>query len=91
VLGQNHCQTDFYWVLSDKVVLVEVKLTGGPHGKMQAEGLYKPLLEKIYGRPVVCLLMCKWVGQDTPGPFVSSPEEFLASEVGFATMQWLGE
>jgi hypothetical protein len=56
---------------------------------MQVEGLYKPLLEYILEKPVRCLLVCKWAGPETPGPFFHSPEEFINSGESFGTWHWL--
>lgn len=78
------------WIeLKDRVILFECKLTGGPHGKLQMEGLYKPLLEHIIGKPVYCLLICKNLTPSTPGPFYAGPIEFAMSEQPFGTWHWL--
>jgi len=54
------------------------------------ENLYKPLLEHIFGKPVRCLLICKYNTTETPGPFVSSIEDFISTEgLGFATWHWM--
>lgn len=74
------------WIERPKeIILFEAKLTGKPYGKLQMEGLYKPLIEHILAKPVRCLMVCRHVDQHTPGPFVGSPEEFMASDLPFAT------
>jgi hypothetical protein len=83
------CEPELYTVLSDRVILLEVKLTGGIAGRMQLEGLYRPLLEFIYKKPVYCLLVCKHINKDTPGPFFSGPEDFMRSGESFGTWHWL--
>lgn len=90
-LGAGFCEPEAFFIFPKKIVLFEAKLTGGPLGKLQMEWLYKPLLEFIFKRPVVCLLVCKYKTADTPGPFVASPEEFLAKEFSFATWHWIGD
>lgn len=88
--GTGHAEPEAYLVLKDRIVLFEAKLTGGIAGKMQMEGLYKPLLENIYRRPVVCLMICKNVAPDTPHPRYDSPEAFMSSGRPFGVWHWLG-
>lgn len=87
--GRGYCEPEAFIEYSDRIVLFECKLTGGPSGKIQMLDLYKPVLEHIFKKPVDCLMVCKWVRPDTPGPFVKSVEEFLLSKRSFATWQWL--
>lgn len=87
--GYGYAEPDGWIEYPDRIFLFECKLTGGVAGKMQMEGLYKPLLEKIFGKPCVCLLICKWINPGTPGPFFGSPEDFLRSGERFGTWQWL--
>ena len=89
-IGRGYAHPDGYIKFGDRILLMEMKLTGGPHGKEQMEHLYEPLLRFIYGLPVQCLLICKCITADTPGPVFHSVEEFLASGESFGTVQWLG-
>jgi hypothetical protein len=66
--GIGHAEPEAYVVLKDRIILFEVKRTGMPAGRMQMEGLYQPLLEKIFEKPVYSLLICQNVVQDTPHP-----------------------
>lgn len=86
--GKGWCEPELY-LLGAEIILMEVKLTGGPHGKAQMEHLYKPLLEKIFNRRVRCLLICKYKTDETPGPMVGSVDEFIAGGESFATLHWL--
>jgi len=88
-IGRGYAHPDGFIQFKTRTLLVEMKLTGGPHGKQQMEGLYKPILEHVFGLPVKCLLICKWITADTPGPIFNSIEAFLASEESFGTLQWL--
>jgi hypothetical protein len=87
--GPHYCEPELFIERKAEVILLEAKLTGGPLGRMQMEGLYKPLLEKIIGKPVRCLLVCKNVTVETPGPFIASLEAFINSDLPFATWHWL--
>jgi len=87
--GRGYCEPELFLPLRDVVVLFEMKLSGGPMAKLQLEGLYKPLLEHIYQKPVRCLLVCKWVRADTPLPIFATPEKFLLSGKDFGTWQFL--
>lgn len=87
--GSGYCEPEVFIELKDRLILFEMKLTGGPAGRMQLEGLYKPLLEHLFRKPVFCLLVCKWTTPATPGPFFNSPEEFMLSGAPFGTWHWL--
>lgn len=88
--GRHYAEPEAFILFDSRLFLIEVKLTGGPLGREQMEGLYAPLLSFIHGRPVHSLLVCRNRTVDTPGPFFSGPEEFLASGESFGTWHWLG-
>lgn len=88
-IGKGFANPDIVIEFPDRICLIETKLTGGPHGRLQMEWLYRPILEKVFGKPVVCLLVCKWITGDTPGPTFHSIEEFLAAGVPFGSYQWI--
>ena len=78
------------WVeTQSEVIIIEVKLTGGPAGQEQAELLYKPLLEFLLGKPVRCLMVCRNITGVTPEPRVGSFEEFLLGDQPFAVWHHL--
>jgi hypothetical protein len=87
--GPGYCEPEAWIELKDRVILFECKLTGGVAGRMQLEGLYAPLLEALLGKPVHCLLVCKWTTPDTPGPFFACVEDFMRSGARFGTWHWL--
>ena len=89
--GGGYAEPEAYIVLKEFVFLLECKRTGGLAGKLQVTELYAPLLERVYERPVRSLLICKYVTESTPGPFVQSVEEFLMGSMPFATWHWLPE
>lgn len=53
--GFGYCQTDHYLLLPGFIVLIECKLTQSDQAEDQLDKLYRPILEKIYGVPVVCV------------------------------------
>lgn len=89
--GAGYCEPEAFIVLKDFVFLIECKRTGMLGGKLQLVELYAPCLEAIFKKPVRSLLVCKYVTGETPGPFVQSVEEFLLSNLTFATLHWLPE
>lgn len=72
-----------------EVILFECKLTGGCAGRDQGMGLYAPLLGHLLGKPVRVLLICRHITGDTPGPFIDSIEQFISSDLPFATWHYL--
>jgi len=57
--GWGLAQPDAYVVMERSVLLLEVKLTLTDSAWPQLELLYRPLLEKIYGKPVTTVQVCK--------------------------------
>lgn len=57
--GRGYCNVDHYAVLDDKVLCFECKLTETWVAFSQILELYKPVLEHIYGKPVVAVQVCK--------------------------------
>lgn len=57
--GTTYCQPDIYVVLPSYVLLLEVKLTQTEDAEIQLRDLYRPLLEELYGLPVVMVQVCK--------------------------------
>lgn len=72
------------------MILVECKLTGSEYGKLTMDWLYVPLLKHLFGNlPVFCLQVCKNLAPNTPGPFVTGPEQFLDRGYEYATWHWM--
>lgn len=89
VFGPGYAQPDVYFILSNKVILFECKLTEKLSGHEQLKGLYAPLLEHIYSRPVTKVLVCRGLKlryreevEDLAGVLASSSKNVL-------TWQWL--
>lgn len=57
--GSGYCQTDFLRELEDCVVVLEAKLSWVPEGHTQLEGLYRPVVERTFGKPMVGLVVCR--------------------------------
>lgn len=57
--GRGWCETDHYLVFEDQVILFECKLTQTHVAFLQMDELYKPILRKIYGKPVTGVQVCK--------------------------------
>jgi hypothetical protein len=57
--GRGFAQPDHYMLCDDSVIVFECKLTQQERGLIQLGQLYRPLLRKIYDRPVVGVLVCR--------------------------------
>lgn len=57
--GTHFCQPDIYIHLDSYILLLEVKLTQTDQAAYQLGGLYRPLLEMLYNKPVVMVQICK--------------------------------
>lgn len=79
------------WIeLEHEIILIECKLTGIPFGHGQLTETYKPLLEWLFpGKRIRCLMICRHVMPDTPGPFVGSIEDFMQGDLDLATWHFL--
>jgi len=87
------CQPDALLVGKDQVVLFEVKVRSTSDAWWQLEKLYKPVVEKAFGRTVEGLVMvCKHFDPATTGLGGEPHHVFSfreASEArGFSVMQW---
>lgn len=82
--GFGYAQPDFYVVWPDFILCFECKLSQCPEGFSQISQLYRPLLEKIYSRPVSGVLVCKFLTEE-PKEQVS-PSGFRAIRPGTETL-----
>lgn len=57
--GHGTCQTDLLLEFPELVVVLEAKYTWTIMGHVQVERLYKPVVEKAFGKPCVGLVVCK--------------------------------
>lgn len=58
--GLGFCQPDAFVVFDKLVILVEAKLTWVDCVWEELHGLYRPLLQELFQRPVTCIAACKW-------------------------------
>lgn len=57
--GAGYCQTDFLRELEDAVIVLEAKLSWVPEAHTQLELLYRPVVERVFGKPMIGLVVCK--------------------------------
>lgn len=57
--GHGYCQTDLLLEFPQAMVVLEAKYTWTPQGHFQIDRLYKPVVEKAFGRPCFGLVVCK--------------------------------
>lgn len=86
--GPGHAQPDFYVVRPDRVLVFECKLKETEAGVAQLEGLYAPLLAKLYEpRAVVKVLVFKFPTRGR-GLGIEAIPALAAREV--CRVHWLG-
>ena len=85
--GSGFAQPDFYFLTDRALFCLEAKLTQKLQGRLQIDELYRPLLSRIYQKPVVGILVCKNLTRD-PGQWkISNPMEVL-DETRELTWMW---
>lgn len=91
--GYGVCQTDHLAVFDHCVVVFETKLTQTFQAIKQINGLYRPVVEKVWARPVIGVQICKNLVKD-PGPgLVRNPRvipSFAPSDRVW-TLHYIGE
>jgi hypothetical protein len=91
--GYGYCQVDLMIELEACVIVLEAKHTWVASGHRQITELYKPVLEKVYKKPVIGILVCKnLTGQTPQGGIVGGLGEALSrvEKIGPVVWQWLG-
>lgn len=58
--GRGYAQPDYYLVGATCVLVVEVKLKQNTDAHLQLNGLYRPLLERLYKLPCLMLQVFKF-------------------------------
>lgn len=64
--GQGFCQTDFLLERVDFVLVLECKHTWTPEGHSQLEQLYRPVVERALGKPMLGVQVCRFLTSDAP-------------------------
>ena len=62
--GRGYAQPDHFVLTSNRIILVECKLTQRSAAWIQLRRLYKPLLEHIFGQQVICVQSCHNLRED---------------------------
>lgn len=57
--GHGTCQTDLLIEFPELVVVLEAKYTWTPEGHFQVDRLYKPVVERAFGKPCHGLVICR--------------------------------
>lgn len=88
--GVCFAQPDFYRECPRVVLVFEAKLTQCRAGEEQIRELYRPLLERVYDKPVVGVLVCKNLIYQ-PEHLIEGPEAALwTTRQEILTWHWLG-
>lgn len=92
--GLGYCQPDLVLVRPDWVLVLEAKLSWTAEGHSQIRQLYAPVLEKVYSRRVVGVVVTKLLRPETPRSLVCGNLEraiVVAADTGSAVLHWLGK
>jgi len=88
--GGGYAQPDAFVVGPFSTIVFEVKLKETTWGHNQVEHLYRPLLHGIYRRPVVCVLVCKFISFP-PESLIANPQALLdETDERTHIWHWLG-
>lgn len=90
--GHGYCQTDLLIEFRECVAVLEAKYTWTPQGHFQVERLYKPVLERAFGKPVRGFVVCKKLTDGMGETLVVSRlmEALSWSENKRVAMHWMG-
>lgn len=77
--GRGFCQPDLLTQLGETLVVLEAKYSWVPEGQTQIEYLYKPVLEKVYEKRVIGIVVCKTLRPGVIGRIVSTLDDALSS------------
>lgn len=89
--GHGYCSPDLVAVQSDRVLVVEAKLTDGEAARHQLQHLYRPVLEKVFRKPVHPVVALRHATYET-GKLHDSIETVLSRSVLWPppVLHWLG-
>jgi hypothetical protein len=90
--GTGFCSPDIVLVGSDKILVLEAKLTRYEEACAQLEHLYIPVLAHIYRRPVFGAVALKYLQPSTPVDMVCNELKALLSFPSgtFPILHWIG-
>lgn len=91
--GLGWCQPDLYIVDSSAIYVLEAKYTWKRGAASQISGLYKPVLERVFGLPVRGIVVCKVLTRETPkGAICRSLGEAITRSAGPwpVVLHWVG-
>jgi len=91
--GNGYCQPDLFLDLGEVILVLECKLRWTLEGHMQVQHLYKPVLERAFGKPVFGGVVCKLLVAGAPVVLARDLGQFgeLARREGvLACLHWMG-
>ena len=88
--GRGFAQPDHFLVLPDVVIVFECKLSQQESGLIQIGELYRPLLQKIYGKRVVGILVCKVLRRESKWLIDDPSLVFDHAKEDIFTWHWIG-
>lgn len=80
--GHGFCSPDGLRGLAGRLLVVECKLTDCPEARAQVEGLYRPVLEAVYGREVWGFRAAKVLTKESDRPVGDPQEALLLAAIG---------
>ena len=91
VNGPGNCQPDFVLVGTRSVLVLEAKYTWTTAARSQIDRLYRPVLERALGLPVLGVAVCRVLTPAAPTPSGSLAGAVdMSRKSGFAVIHWIG-
>lgn len=90
--GKGFAQPDFIMDYEDEIIVLETKYTWVAEGHSQIELLYKPLLERLWGKRVRGIVVAKVLTPDCRAlpVFSSLDEAILGTQERNVVWHWIG-
>lgn len=90
--GHGYCQTDLLIEFPELVLVLEAKYTWTPQGHFQLEQLYRPVVERAFGKPMRGLVVCKKLTDGMGDVLVVSrlAEALAWAERKRVALHWMG-
>lgn len=88
--GLGWAQPDSFIDRGDVVIVIECKLTQADGAESQCCELYKPLLERIFQKPVICIQVFKNLRYEIRGKMLNDFSDLLTLTEGYWLWHNLG-
>lgn len=89
--GRGFCSPDFLLEFPQFLVVLEAKYTDTDAGREQIEHLYRPILAKLYAKPIRGVLVCRNLLRSSRNIYHDLNSAIASAEFCIPTLHWLGK